>query len=122
MRTPPAPRGRHIPAYEIEENETLNVIIRQCYQRLKQTNINDGNTIEKLICDLILNITDDKIGDDKSAIIINICQKIGIKAKDMQNKLVILQDRIDQHEKTIVELKSTVDGLQAGNETLKDHF
>jgi hypothetical protein len=40
-----------IKEYKIEENEDFDLVINECYQRLIQANVNDGQRIEKLTND-----------------------------------------------------------------------
>lgn len=97
-----------IKQYKIKEDEALNTTMKECYQRLKQTDVDDQITIEKLIADLIQIITDAKIGDNKTKSIADICQKIGVKVGHMELELSNLKKQVDQ--------------LQSGSETLKDRL
>jgi hypothetical protein len=85
-----------IEKYNIEKSEALSSVIHQCYQRLKQTNVNDENTIQKLIGDLIGIITDNKIGGEKSVIIIDICKTVGVKVTELKAKVLEIQQQVDQ--------------------------
>ncbi|CAF3094102.1 unnamed protein product [Rotaria sp. Silwood2] len=99
--------------YNIEQNERLNLAINQCYKRLVETDANDDRSIQNLIGNLIQVITEDKISNKNYTAIVSICEKIGIKFKQIETKL-------DQHQNEIDKLKKNVVQLQNDNETLKD--
>lgn len=118
-----------IKEYNIKENEGLDSIVNECYQRLTQADINDENTILKLIGDLILFITNNKICDKQSIIIVNICEAIGVKVTQLeaeliqhQNKLVQLQEKHDQFQKENEEFKKQIDEVKNRNDNLKDRM
>jgi chromosome segregation ATPase len=105
----------------------LDFVINECYQRLKQTSVDDENTIHKLIGNLILFITNNQICDEQSIIIVNICETIGIKVNQLeveltqhQNKFVQFENELIQQRNKFVQLEEKNDELKKDNEELKN--
>ncbi|CAF3424301.1 unnamed protein product [Rotaria socialis] len=115
--------------YGIQKNERLTTLIKECYGRLKEININDLTCISLLINKLIETITRNKLDHEQSCLVDEICHKIIMKFNEMEKEMENLQEKnaamikeVNNLHETNALMKKEMNNLQKTNVEMDGSF